>query len=158
MSRLFSLVAVCSLVGAVAVGCGDGGPALGTVSGIVTMDGQPLPSAMVTFSPVAGEGGNAVGTTDANGKYTLATVDRQGAMIGKHKVSVTTINTAVMAEVVDVPSDSPEYAKQVAGGSGDAYNNPQSTEKIPAKFNSQTTLEKEVTSGGNTIDLKLTST
>ncbi|MCR9231751.1 MAG: hypothetical protein NXI29_12120 [bacterium] len=40
------------------VGCGDSAgsdqPDLGTVSGVVTMDGKPLPAVTVTFTPTEG--------------------------------------------------------------------------------------------------------
>ena len=43
------------------------------VTGVVKMDGEPLVKATVTFFPVDNNGSTAVGTTDANGKYTLQT-------------------------------------------------------------------------------------
>ncbi|MBO0697846.1 MAG: carboxypeptidase regulatory-like domain-containing protein [Zavarzinella sp.] len=69
-------------------GCGG---STGRVSGVVTLDGQPLEGATVSFSPVsAGEVGGSTGKTDAKGRYTLRTVlgDSPGAAVGKHKVTI----------------------------------------------------------------------
>ena len=84
--------------------------------------------------------------------------DKDGAPVGKHKVAVTSIQQA--KETVDlsqIPSDSPEYAKAIAA-QGSADYNVKFTEPIPAKYNTQTTLEHEVKSGSNEINLDLTST
>jgi hypothetical protein len=136
-------------------GCGDDGPPLGTVTGQVTMDGKPLENALVTFIPEAG-GGTAVGQTDANGNYTLATGARKGALVGTHKVAVTTVKTASGGgEVMEAGSDA--YEKQAMGGSAADYNAAATAEPIPTKYNSATTLQHEVTSGRNVINLELTS-
>ncbi|MDR0521115.1 MAG: carboxypeptidase-like regulatory domain-containing protein, partial [Planctomycetaceae bacterium] len=70
-------------------GCGtDLGP--GKVSGTVTLDGQPLPDATVTFQPESG-GVVPMGGTDANGKYKLYYADaKAGAQPGRYKVCVST--------------------------------------------------------------------
>jgi len=50
-------------------GCGGADhPPLGSVSGTVTMDGDPLVGVMVLFKPEVGRA--AVGTTDEDGHYT----------------------------------------------------------------------------------------
>jgi hypothetical protein len=67
-------------------GCG-GGPV--PVSGVVTLDGQPLPQATVTFLPL-GQGRTASGFTDAEGRFHLSTLEqRDGALPGEYKVTVT---------------------------------------------------------------------
>jgi hypothetical protein len=114
------------------------------------MDGKALPNALVTFVPEAG-GGAAIGKTDASGNYTLITVDRDGALVGKHKVSVTTIQEA--AAVKEVSSDDPEYLKQAAGN----YAAAPPKETIPARYNINTELVHEVKSGSNVINLELES-
>ena len=136
------------------LGCGDGGPSLGKVTGKVTMDGQPLPNSLVTFVPEAG-GTASTGITDSEGKYQLGHVGRHGAVVGKHKVSVTTIQPVADAPV-SMSSDDPEYAKQ---GGAAAYKQAakKNVEKIPERYNKTTTLQKEVTPGENVIDLELTT-
>ncbi|MFG0239925.1 MAG: carboxypeptidase-like regulatory domain-containing protein [Gimesia chilikensis] len=118
------------------VGCGDSAgsdqPDLGTVSGVVTMDGKPLPAVTVTFTPTEGRPSN--GVTDEEGHYELGYLrDTMGAVIGTHKVSIST------------PQDAPTPP-------GQTYKDP-----IPAKYNAQTTLTEEVKAGDNTIDFKLES-
>ena len=153
MVRLLACVVACSLMCLVCIGCGPDGPELGTVTGQVTMDGQPLTNGLITFTPEAG-GRSSIGKTDANGQYTLIWVEREGAEIGSHKVSVTTIKEA--AAVEEMGSDSDAYAQQAMGDTS-AYDQAEVTEPIPARYNVSTELVEEVTSGSNTIDLKLTS-
>jgi hypothetical protein len=62
--------------------------ALATVSGTVSLAGQPLDGAMVTFYPEAKDGKKATGKTDANGKYTLKTGEADGAAVGKYRVTI----------------------------------------------------------------------
>ncbi len=135
-------------------GC-DSGPALGTVTGQVTMDGKPLPNVAVTFIPAAG-GGSASGITDASGKYELNYLDRKGALIGKHKVAVTTVQQPQSKiDMSQIPSDSPEYAKALEASQG-GYN-VIFKEPIPEKYNDKSELQYEVKSGSQTINLDLKS-
>jgi hypothetical protein len=79
------------------------------VSGRVTLNGYPLPNAAVMFQPIAGRddihpGPGSVGTTDANGRYTLLVVGKnwRGAVVGKHRVRIS------MMEKGDTSDDSPK--------------------------------------------------
>ncbi|MCA9049044.1 MAG: carboxypeptidase regulatory-like domain-containing protein [Planctomycetaceae bacterium] len=83
---------LCSFIGlALLTGCGGAPsdmPPLGTVTGTVTVDGQPLANAMVTFTPAEG-GRPSTGMTGPDGAYALKyTADHMGAAIGKHFVTV----------------------------------------------------------------------
>src|SRR5436190_410017 len=76
------------------VGCGSGSK-VAPVSGVITLDGKPLPNAHVAFQPEAGKGSINAGTgssgvTDASGKYTLrmADSDQVGAVLGTHRVEI----------------------------------------------------------------------
>jgi hypothetical protein len=129
---------------------------VGEVSGTVTLDGQPLENALVTFTPEGG-GRGASGVTDASGKYLLATAGQAGAVPGTHRVTVTTLNQGQATNMADVPSDSEAYMKQATGVDTSAYDKAETQEKIPAKYNTESTLVKEVTAGTNVIDLQLTS-
>ena len=119
------------------VGCGGTpGPALGQVSGTVTLDGSPLDQALVEFVPE--DGRPSFGTTGANGKYVLQyTDDKSGAVIGKHHVKIT--KNQVSGEVAAPTKPAPK---------GDP---------VPAKYNTESTLEVEVKSGSNVHDFKLES-
>ncbi len=150
MSRWCTVAA--SLTCLILLGCG--GEDLGSVTGKVTMDGQPLPNAIVTFVPEGG-GRTGIGKTDANGEYTLVFAGGEGATIGKNKVAVTTAPEA--AEVSGMRSDSPEYAAQASGGTMSDYSKPAVIEKIPARYNKSTELTFDVTSGSNVYDIELKS-
>lgn len=67
------------------------------VSGRVSLNGQPLAGATVTFQPIRGEGGvpavgGSVGRTDDQGRFELrlAARDEMGAAVGQHRVTITT--------------------------------------------------------------------
>ncbi|MFH5802695.1 carboxypeptidase-like regulatory domain-containing protein [Alienimonas sp. DA493] len=77
----------------VASGCGGSPdrPELGEVAGTVTDGGAPVVDAAVEFSPQTGR--PSVGTTDAEGRYSLRyTVDAEGAQLGPHTVRITPYN------------------------------------------------------------------
>ncbi|MCA8988334.1 MAG: carboxypeptidase regulatory-like domain-containing protein [Planctomycetaceae bacterium] len=121
------------------IGCGGSSdqPELGQVKGKVTLDGQPVADATVFFWPA--DGGRTVSTTtDANGDYELKYVgDDKGTKVGKNKVRVSTQRD----------------------GDSDEDGNPTEPRKetIPAKYNTETQLEFDVTPGENVINLELTS-
>ena len=75
----------------VAVGCSDGRPQRVPVSGQVSINGQPLRSGGVRFTP---EGGRpSSGTIDGEGRFTLTTYDAgDGCTLGKHRVSVVSVD------------------------------------------------------------------
>jgi hypothetical protein len=96
------------------VGCGGPYKTV-SVSGRVTLNGQPLANAAVLFQPVATEGGNApgpgsTGVTDTDGRYTLSLVGKggKGAVIGKHKVRITR-----MAQDADSEDDRPKQVQRM---------------------------------------------
>lgn len=80
----------------VSTGCSGSVYRLVPVSGVVTLDGQPLPNARVAFEPIASSGSVVAGPgsyaqTDSSGRYTLADVSgRSGAVVGQHRVSIST--------------------------------------------------------------------
>jgi hypothetical protein len=85
---------ICLLSAAILAGCGGSDrPSLTKVSGTVTLDGQPLEGAMVSFQYVADEKSKyqrpSSGVTDAQGKFTLGTYDKDdGLPVGKYKVAI----------------------------------------------------------------------
>jgi hypothetical protein len=74
------------------LGCGESGPQVIPVEGIVTLNGQPLDKASVTFMPAAGQPQSASGATDAAGKFSLVTYigpkEYRGALPGAYKVAI----------------------------------------------------------------------
>ena len=82
-----------SLLCVFGVGCAEDGPALGSVTGTVTLDGEPVENAFVTFMPQAKGGTESVSAekTDANGYFEMQfSVDRMGALVGRHQVQIST--------------------------------------------------------------------
>ncbi|MHB8898523.1 MAG: carboxypeptidase-like regulatory domain-containing protein [Thermoguttaceae bacterium] len=65
------------------------GPEMVKVSGVVTLDGEPLEGAHIRFSPEV-TGPAAFAVTDQRGRYELRTFDPgDGAIPGKYGISVT---------------------------------------------------------------------
>ena len=85
-AALFSLVTGIVLLSS---GCNGGGSNLGSVTGVVQLDGQPLANASVSFHPATGRGSFA--TTGEDGRYVLDYhKGKKGAVLGAHKVTITT--------------------------------------------------------------------
>ena len=140
------LLALVACVGLLSLsGCG-GNSDLGSVTGTVTIDGEPIDYAAVTFMPTQGRA--SIGRTDADGVYKLAyVIGQDGALIGNHKVYVTT-------RVKKEP----------------AYGQKEGVEKSPIRLNGRkellpkencdrnyTELTATVESGNNEINFDLTS-
>ena len=127
------------------LGCGKKG--FVPVSGKVTLNGQPLAGATVAFQPVA-EGGveagpGSAGKTDANGEYTLkASTGQDGAWVGKHRVQITLV-------APNVGEDDARHAHSRRGAL--------LAEKVPARYNKNSTEVVEVPPGGLKKDFALTS-
>jgi hypothetical protein len=85
-STRISRTAVVLLLMALVAGCGQDSK-LGSVHGTVRLDGNPLKSGSVQFTPAAGRA--ATGTIQTDGTYTLGTYgSSDGALIGTHKVAI----------------------------------------------------------------------
>ena len=105
---------------------------MGDVSGVITLDGQPLPDAFVKFVPES-NGGTSYGKTEADGSYRMKFTDSvYGAFIGNSRVSIGTGDVK--------PDDSGRIP-----------------ELVPKAYNTETTLEVEVKSGKNQFDFELDS-
>jgi hypothetical protein len=129
-----------SMIGLVLLGCGKGdAPELGHVEGTVKLDGSPLANARVEFHPKAG-GRPSVGTTNDDGHYVLEyKTGVPGALVATHRVQIRTYREG------DPDADDESRRATVP-------------EKVPAKYNAETTLEKEVGPGKNDpIDFELDS-
>lgn len=93
MQLLTRWLSIASLV--FVLGCGPSGPELGKVSGIITMDGEPVEGAYVTYLPLF-PGGielNCARKTDDTGYYEMQfNADRNGVLLGEHRVLVSTLD------------------------------------------------------------------
>ena len=118
-------------------GCG-GNPKVATVSGVVTLDGEPIDRASVLFQPQEG-GRPSFAVTDEQGRYKLSySRSQNGATIGSCVVKITKL------------SDSDEES---GGSAGKAA--PTSV-KIPDRYRKEP-LTVTVLPQHNTIDLELTT-
>jgi len=125
-----SLFALACLIFLSAAGCSGNKdlPPLGTVTGVVTLDGKPLADANVAFAPEHGR--TSIARTDAAGRYELYyDGPHKGAAVGRHRVIITA--TPSMDEANPI--------------------------LVPARYNAQTTLTAEVKAGKNTFDFALKS-
>lgn len=101
-------------------------PPLGLVSGTVTLDGVPLPNAIVRFTPT-GPGRTSEGITDADGHYELRYLRAiRGANIDQHTVRITT-------------------ASEENGG----------RELLPPHYHARSEIEARVVNGTNRLDFAL---
>ena len=137
---------------AVQSGCGKPEPPPRVpVSGVVTIGGKPVPSALVTFYPLfEGFGGELIaeGLSDREGRYTVSCSLGDGACIGRHKVTVSDAPTPD-----DARQQSAEGQRRMQEFLRSLTNRP-----IGEKFGTLATtpLEVEVKAEGGSYDLQLT--
>ncbi len=124
-------------------GCGDGLKRV-TIQGVVTVQQSPLADATVQFLPkgdTAGEG--AIGTTDANGKFTVTSSrdDAAGIPPGTYIVRV---NRMMDKDGKLLPSDALQA------------DYPDAIEAIPAPYSTATSpIEVTVTDQGGNITVEI---
>jgi hypothetical protein len=131
---LFVLPVACSLCG-----CGNG---LASVTGMVTLDGQPIAGgsdvhAMVCFTPEGG-GPPGIGTIDAAGHYSISTGSAGGIRPGKYLVAVSATKL--------IPSGVPGMPGGGRPITPSKYANPK-----------ESGFEVDIQPGSNGLDFKLVS-
>jgi len=108
-------------------GCAESGPEVAPVRGRITLDGQPLPYTSIVFQPANMPPSG--GYTDESGNYELIHKRGvKGALIGMNRVTI----------VQDI---------QRTGG----------PQRVPARYNEDSELEREVKPGDNEINFDLIS-
>jgi hypothetical protein len=128
MPRLLPALLACLAL----TGCGGGGPAIAPVTGVVTLNDEPLADALVTTQPTT-DGPGSVARTATDGTFTLRLVgdDRAGAVVGRHRVVISK---------GDRPLDPSAVSEEGKG--------PAPKETLPARYNDKTELRMEVPAGG----------
>lgn len=100
--------------------------------GTVTLDGQPVPDASITFAGVNAGEPPSMAKTDGSGNYELYySRGHKGATIGEHVVYISTYQSAT--------DDNPQAKK----------------ETIPLIYNGKSELKETVKRGTNKIDFAL---
>lgn len=134
-----------AIVISISVGCGESSKyPLAPVTGVVTLDGEPLADAVVNFQPMASSKDGKVGAgsnarTDEQGRFVLNTIDdHPGAVVAKHRVRIY--------------SYSPESPRVDDTDSGPPK------ERVPQRYNYRSKLTFEVPAAGTNeanFDLEL---
>jgi len=135
----FSGPVYCLLLLSLMVGCG--GSDFVQVSGLVTLDGLPLDSAVVTFLDTETEAGGS-GSTNAEGKYILRVVP------GDYKVAVSKYEGEKVADDVSVDDEAEQLMAEFENDIREEEAS--GKELIPEKYSNMATsvLEFTVPSGG----------
>ena len=148
VARRFAGLPLVLLILAVAVGCTRRpDPVLAPVTGIVSLDGMPLEHVLVRFLP-AERGISAdwisEATTDEKGRYELTSPRGPGAVVGRHRVTVSEGG---------VPDEIRDDQGKVAAWLGKLKGRP-----VPQRYGTTATspLEIDVEAGGSekTLELK----
>ena len=141
-----------------ATGCGGIAPTsdyskvtLLSVSGAVTLDGKPLPEAVVTFD--AEDGQFSYGLTDSNGKFSLQFDSvKTGVTPGKKTVRISTTRKILGLNTKD------ESGGEDVGDEGESSKTtPRPTELVPSRYNKKSELSVEVSSAKTHFDFPLVS-
>ena len=149
VKSMFITVAMLLLVSS--LGCGPSIPPIAEVSGVVTIDGDPLPHAKVLFFPLhKGLDGNymASGVTDKEGNYTLT-----------HKGSVPGVTACDCKITISEGPMPPEIRKMGQAGAAKmkAYRKTLKNRPIPPSYGAlgTTPLNFTVSQENPVLDLEL---
>jgi len=115
------------------------GPLRAAVAGMVTLDGVPVERGIINLLPVAGDLRKASAPIE-HGRYDIP--EEKGPNLGKYYVEIhwpkpTGRRSHQKVDILDGPAE-------------------ETAEAIPAKYNTQTTLQVELTPGRNQHDFALT--
>lgn len=126
------------------------------VAGTVTLNGEALDGATVTFVP-NGPGNSASGITDASGKYTLSTFGGgDGATPGEYSVKIAKYEGAAAAATGRAASGDSQYPDDYKGEEADAEQG--SKNLLPEKYANPATsgfTAKVEASDSNVFDFAL---
>lgn len=143
VSPISSLVIGVSVCLSGVLGCsGNSGPELFSISGSVSLDGAELKQGSITFVPTEGTTGPSGGAEIKDGVY--AVPKEKGLAAGKYRVEIHAIMKT--GKKVEVGSPSPPGTMM-----------DEIKEAIPARYNTNSTLEAEVTGNQEGVDFDLST-
>ncbi len=123
-----------------------------SVSGTVTLDGKPLPHAVVTFED-SEHGTFSFGMTNTSGDYQLRfDSEAQGCTSGQKRVEISTTR-----KILGLNSTEEGATPEGEGGGEGASVTPPAQELVPKRYNKQSELLVEVSSSATTHDFALSS-
>ncbi len=134
MTQFRLLIALSMLPAAVGCSGGDGLPRE-SLSGTVTLDGQPLESGLIQFEPTKPDIPTMTGGEIKNGSYSVPR--SEGAVPGPYRVLIT--SNPKEAEIDPDEGEMPGMVPMPKAAG------------IPSKYNAQSTLTAEVEAGGNNV-------
>lgn len=117
----------------VTTGCdgGKGKPPTHTVSGKVTLDGKPMPEGIIFFEANPPDGQAPANAPISNGEYSAEVPAGSKLVRISHEKMV---KSPMGGDEVEIP-----------------------TQMVPPRYNSQSTLTREVTEGANSFDFEIQS-
>lgn len=164
LKKFRKIASVGCLMAVALVGCGESGPKVVPVDGVLSLDGKPLPFKSITFVPAEGTAGKgAAGYSNTQGNYVLkafisgATVDFDGCPPGKYKVLVGEPMIPISEKDFDEDGAVKALAEESEVAIFPGMRPPKS--EIPAAYKVEfsTPLIVEVPAEGGTINLELLS-
>jgi hypothetical protein len=148
------VIAIASLAGCSTAPSTDYGKVdLVEVSGVVTLDDQPLPGAVVTFE--APDGQFSFGETDGDGRYVLLfdSAGKTGVTPGEKIVRISTTRKILGLNADESEGEAPAGESV---GEGDSATKP-TLELVPEKFNKNSELKADVSHDKTTFNFDLSS-
>ena len=125
------------------LGCsGDNGPELYSVSGAVSLDGGELKQGSITFVPKEGTSGPSGGAEIKDGVYSVP--KEKGLAAGKYRVEI----RAIMKTGKKVEAGSPSPPGTMVD---------EIKEAIPARYNTNSDLEAEISGNQEAVDFELST-
>ena len=119
-ARALPAAAILLLLGG---GCGPAGPKVVPISGTATRGGQPVAGIELTFHPETGRPSWA--NTDGEGRFTLSySRDRNGAVLGRHRVTVRGQQPSSPEEELAGKIKHPPEVRAIVGRYGDVKETP----------------------------------
>jgi hypothetical protein len=140
MQRLVVFLAIAAAAVSTA-GCGPSGPQRAEVSGIVTLDGQPVKEGSINFFPTDGNKGPEAGGEIKDGKYHIPRA--QGPVLGANRVELRSFQKSGR-RIQDPTAKQGTLTEEI-------------TNVFPPQYNSESTLVKEIQQGKNDISFEIKS-